>query len=287
MQIKDVRPDSFTKQIRCDRCGRLFEHNDVEFHEAASIDLKAGYGSVFGDGNDVQIDLCQHCLKLTLGRWIRVVEPGQNMRSLKHFLDLFDPEKHGAKFPAVADDSLVAPDDMPVQERQSIDVDDHKPRRQIGLLAGKLKVPDDFDVPLPPQAMLALEQVGADAQTVLAAIEARDDHGICNIADCAEHSVIRNLCRSIQERLDAANEFNEVLIRQLKRSQERLAASSKNADIEKLANEVFETEAEAWRWLNRPHPMFDDRTPLQAAETSSGTNHVKEFLLSIKYGGAV
>ena len=287
MQIKDVRPESFTKQIRCDRCGRLFDLGDVEFHEAVSIDLKAGFGSIFGDGNAVQIDLCQHCFKLTLGRWLRIVEPGQHARAVEHFLDLFDPDRHGAEFPAVADDSLVAPEDMPIQERQSIDVEGPKPRRQLGFLAGKLKVPDDFDAPLPPQAMWALEQMGADAQAVLAAIEARNDQGICNIADWAEHSVISNLCRSIQERLDAANEFNEVLARQLIRTKERLAASFKNADIKQLANEVFASEAEAWLWLNRPHPMFDDRSPLQAAETSSGADHVKEVLLSIKYGGVV
>ena len=61
MQIKDIRPESFTKQIRCDRCGRLLEHGDSEFHEFFSIDVKAGYGSIFGDGNEVQIDLCQYC----------------------------------------------------------------------------------------------------------------------------------------------------------------------------------------------------------------------------------
>ena len=147
MQIKDVRPESYTKQIRCDRCEQLFEHGDAEFHEAVSIDLKAGYGSVFGDGNVVQIDLCQQCLKLTLGRWLRIVEPGQHKGSLKHLLDLFDPEKHGGEFPTAADKSLVEPEDMPVQERQSIDVEGPKPLRQLGRLAGKLKVSDDFDAP--------------------------------------------------------------------------------------------------------------------------------------------
>jgi len=77
MQIKDVRPESFTKQIRCDRCERLAENGEVEFHEFASLDLKVGYGSIFGDGNDVQIDLCQHCLKATLGQWLRVVHYGK------------------------------------------------------------------------------------------------------------------------------------------------------------------------------------------------------------------
>lgn len=287
MQIKDVRPESFTKQIRCDRCGRLSEHGDVEFHEAVSIDLKAGYGSVFGDGNEVQIDLCQHCLKLTLGRWLRVVEPGQHARALGHFLDLFDHDRHGGEFPTAADRSFVAPEDMPLQERQSIDVETPAPKRQTGLLAGRLKVPDDFDAPLPPQAMLAFEQMGTDARTILTAIEARNDQGICNIADRAEYSVIKNLCRSIQEQLDAATEFNEALTMQLIRTKERLAASPIDVAVEQLANEVFASEAEAWAWLNRPHPMLDGQTPLRATETPNGAERVKEVLVAIKNGSSV
>ena len=95
------------------------------------------------------------------------------------------------------------------------------------------------------QAMSAFKKMGADAQAVLAAIEARNDQRICNLADRAEHSVIKSLCRSIQERLDTANEFNEALTRQLIRTKERLAASAMNADIEQLANEVFASETEA------------------------------------------
>ena len=77
MQIKDVRPESFVKQIRCDRCDRLVQADDeaLEFQEFVSIDLKAGYASIFGDGNHVQVDLCQHCLKDVLGRWLRIADP--------------------------------------------------------------------------------------------------------------------------------------------------------------------------------------------------------------------
>lgn len=63
MQIKGVRPQSFTKQIRCDRCERTAEHGDMEFEEFVSIERTAGYASVFGDGLHVQLDLCQHCLR--------------------------------------------------------------------------------------------------------------------------------------------------------------------------------------------------------------------------------
>jgi hypothetical protein len=282
MQIKDVRPESFTKQIRCDRCGRLAELGEVEFHEIASLDLKAGYGSIFGDGNDVQIDLCQHCLKLTLGRWLRVVEPGRQARALDDLLQRFDPELHGGEFQTAADRSFVKPEDMPAQERQSIDVEPRTPKRQIGLLNGELSVTDDFDAPQPPQVMGAFEQMGADAEAVLAAIEARHDQGIGNIADRAEHSVIKNLRQSIQERLGAAAEFNEVLTRQLILTNERLDASPMTDAVVQLASEVFATEADAWTWLNRPHPKLDEETPLQAAETSNGADRVKEVLLAVK-----
>ena len=39
------------------------------------VDFTAGYGSIFGDGNRVQADLCQHCVRKVLGRWLRVTEP--------------------------------------------------------------------------------------------------------------------------------------------------------------------------------------------------------------------
>lgn len=103
MQIKDVRPESFTKQIRCDRCGLLSELGDAEFQEMVCIDLKAGYGSIFGDGNDVQVDLCQHCLKATLGPWLRITEPGQAKQLLMEQLRQFDPDRHGGEFPPRTD----------------------------------------------------------------------------------------------------------------------------------------------------------------------------------------
>jgi hypothetical protein len=91
MKRNDVRPQSFTKQLCCDRCAREADIDDVdcEFHEFTSIEYKAGYGSVFGDGNKVEVDLCQHCLKELLGAWIRVTDPTEG----------FDIQKHGGEFP--------------------------------------------------------------------------------------------------------------------------------------------------------------------------------------------
>ncbi len=76
MKRKDLRPQSYVKQICCDRCGREAEVHDTdcEFVEFTSIEYKAGYGSVFGDGNKVEVDLCQHCVKELLGPWLRVMD---------------------------------------------------------------------------------------------------------------------------------------------------------------------------------------------------------------------
>ena len=75
MQLKDVRPEPYTKAIHCDRCGLIAERGDAEFEEMTCLQMKAGYASIFGDGNAVEIDLCQRCLKLTLGQWLRVSDP--------------------------------------------------------------------------------------------------------------------------------------------------------------------------------------------------------------------
>ncbi|WP_342133511.1 hypothetical protein [Hydrogenophaga sp. OTU3427] len=120
MQIKDVRPETFTSQIRCDRCGLLAADGEIEFHEMTCIDAKAGYGSIFGDGNNVQVDLCQHCLKSTLEKWLRVTEPAKQDRLLQQRLDKFDPMLHGGEFPAGADSSPQMPDELPKQDRQSV-----------------------------------------------------------------------------------------------------------------------------------------------------------------------
>ena len=62
----------------CDRCGRHSEETDTESNEFLSVDRKAGYGSVFVDGQRLQLDLCQHCMAVILGEWMHV---GDKIRS--------------------------------------------------------------------------------------------------------------------------------------------------------------------------------------------------------------
>ena len=66
MQRADVETGSVVNQIVCDRCGKEASRSETEFHEMTSIVFKAGYGSIFGDGNHVEIDLCQHCLNVLI-----------------------------------------------------------------------------------------------------------------------------------------------------------------------------------------------------------------------------
>jgi hypothetical protein len=72
----------------CDRCGLEMrqETYDGEWEERLAVVFRAGYHSLFGDGNLVELDLCQHCVKDVLGQWLRVtvVEPFQPVVKPQH-----------------------------------------------------------------------------------------------------------------------------------------------------------------------------------------------------------
>ena len=59
----------------CDKCG-LVANGDTdhfEYQEFLSVSRFGGYGSVFGDGLQYEVDLCQSCVKDLLGDYVRVV----------------------------------------------------------------------------------------------------------------------------------------------------------------------------------------------------------------------
>lgn len=66
-----------TKQVEritawiCDKCQERYD-DPFEMQEFHHIDFVGGYGSVFGDGNQVLCDLCQDCLKELLGPFLRI-----------------------------------------------------------------------------------------------------------------------------------------------------------------------------------------------------------------------
>lgn len=75
--MRQTRTKTIQEEIVvCDRCHREMgaEKNDFELQERTAIRFRGGYGSVFGDGNLVEADICQHCLKEVLEKYLRVTE---------------------------------------------------------------------------------------------------------------------------------------------------------------------------------------------------------------------
>lgn len=60
----------------CDRCHREMKKEtlDCEWQERLIISFRGGYNSVFGDGNLVECNFCQQCVKDLLGEYLRVTE---------------------------------------------------------------------------------------------------------------------------------------------------------------------------------------------------------------------
>ncbi|MET2529923.1 hypothetical protein [Ralstonia pseudosolanacearum] len=60
----------------CDRCKRRLTPDEPgEWQERLSVEHSCGFDSVFGDGNTVSLDLCQHCVREVLGEWLRILPP--------------------------------------------------------------------------------------------------------------------------------------------------------------------------------------------------------------------
>ncbi len=59
--------------VTCDICGKTFD-DIFEIQEFHSIHFIGGYGSVFGDTDEFECDICQYCLKEKLGSYIREVQ---------------------------------------------------------------------------------------------------------------------------------------------------------------------------------------------------------------------
>lgn len=60
--------------VTCDVCRKAYDTDDwEEIQEFLYIDFSAGYGSIFGDLNKVQADVCQHCLKEKLGPFLQII----------------------------------------------------------------------------------------------------------------------------------------------------------------------------------------------------------------------
>ena len=75
MQLKGIGVVSVVDQIGCDRCGKEVHSSEPSFEQMTSIGVIAGRDSIFGYVSRVEIDLCETCLRATLGTWLRVRTP--------------------------------------------------------------------------------------------------------------------------------------------------------------------------------------------------------------------
>lgn len=75
MQLKTTDAPRVVRQITCDRCGREAVRGERDFSEMTSIDFFGDRDSIFGYQHRVEIDLCEVCLRATLGAWLRVTNP--------------------------------------------------------------------------------------------------------------------------------------------------------------------------------------------------------------------
>ena len=103
MRRTTVEPKAVLYEIVCDRCGKAVQREDSDFELMTSIGFEAGYASIFGDGNRVEIDLCEPCLRSALGEWLRVTGPaeGEAAANVVAKLAASGPDRHGGEFPAV------------------------------------------------------------------------------------------------------------------------------------------------------------------------------------------
>ena len=61
-------------EIECDMCHIKVMEESVGAGSFISIKQYCGYGSIFGDGNEIELDLCDKCFKETLGHVVRIKE---------------------------------------------------------------------------------------------------------------------------------------------------------------------------------------------------------------------
>ena len=60
------------EKYTCDCCAMQIFHDDLEEREMLHINYIGGYASIFGDGAEINLDLCQHCAKIRLGDILKI-----------------------------------------------------------------------------------------------------------------------------------------------------------------------------------------------------------------------
>ena len=71
---KVTRTTEEISSVKCDKCGKEYDAGDFEVQEFHHISFCGGYASVFGDGTQVECDICQNCLFEMIGEFCRCKE---------------------------------------------------------------------------------------------------------------------------------------------------------------------------------------------------------------------
>ena len=79
--FKTVKRQEVIK-LTCDGCGlQASADGDYEFQEFISVKRTCGYGSIHGDGKQIDIDLCQQCFAEMCGDTLTIIDPLDNQDS--------------------------------------------------------------------------------------------------------------------------------------------------------------------------------------------------------------
>lgn len=106
------------KVVTCDRCGKVMSDDAPAsgYGNRTQIRFRAGYASLFGDGNKVEGDLCDKCLYDVLGRYLRIVEPSPDEAKAYNA----DPETPLASFFEMQARRVYAPYQTPYQMVENV-----------------------------------------------------------------------------------------------------------------------------------------------------------------------
>lgn len=78
--------------VVCDCCNAEIR-DDIDIHDVVHLRLRAGNGSAWGDGNAVEVDLCDACGHRTFAPFARVVPSAEVLHG--HVAHGFDPRRVG------------------------------------------------------------------------------------------------------------------------------------------------------------------------------------------------
>ena len=77
--VQVVEPKEVASTMECDGCHKVYDFRNkehlAEINEFICLHRKTGPGSIVGEGLEVHMDLCQHCVEGQLSRFITMKNP--------------------------------------------------------------------------------------------------------------------------------------------------------------------------------------------------------------------